>query len=137
MPPSPNATHDSRYDEPIDDLAYSYEGVFSRQTVAAAVHAARTSSSRRRPSGCFLPVLVARQAREQLMSTAQADGRIAKDRARAAVRVRAQRRPLPDGHSPGRAPLSAPRPRPLRRGRHPPQRSTRPRSRWSRSAASP
>ena len=127
MPPSPNATHGSRHDGLIDDLAYSYEGVFSRQTVAAAVHAARNLLE---PTAtvriCFLPVLVAREAREQLMSTAQADGRIAKDRARAAVRVRAQRRPLPDGHSPGRAPLSAPRPRPLRRGRHPPQRSTRP-----------
>ena len=78
MPPSPNATHDTRYDDLIDDLAYSYEGVFSRQTVAAAVHAARSLLEPTATVRVFLPVLVARQAREQLMSTAQADGRIAK-----------------------------------------------------------
>jgi protein-tyrosine-phosphatase len=78
MPTSPTATHDAPYDELIDDLAYSYDGVFSRQTVAAAVYAARSLLEPTATVRTYLPVLVARQAREQLMSAAQAEGRIAK-----------------------------------------------------------
>ncbi len=66
------------YDELVGDLAYSYEGVFSRETVAAAVAQARTVLEPRATVRTYLPVLVARQAREQLMSAAQAEGRIAK-----------------------------------------------------------
>ena len=72
------ATRRSPYDELIDDLAYSYDGVFSRQSVAAAVYAARSLLEPTATIKTFLPVLVARQAREQLMSAAQAEGRIAK-----------------------------------------------------------
>ncbi len=78
MPTSPTATHDAPYDELIDDLSYSYDGVFSRQTVAAAVYAARSLLEPTATVRTYLPVLVARQAREQLMSAAQAEGRIAK-----------------------------------------------------------
>jgi protein-tyrosine-phosphatase len=77
MPTTP-ATHQAPYDELIDDLAYSYDGVFSRQTVAAAVYAARHLLEPTAKVTTYLPVLVARQAREQLMSAAQAEGRIAK-----------------------------------------------------------
>jgi protein-tyrosine-phosphatase len=66
------------YDELVNDLAYSYEGVFSRETVAAAVAEARELLEPRAKVRTYLPVLVARQAREQLMSAAQAEGRIAK-----------------------------------------------------------
>ncbi len=71
-------TRQSPYDELINDLAYSYDGVFSRQSVAAAVYAARSLLEPTAKVRTFLPVLVARQAREQLMSAAQAEGRIAK-----------------------------------------------------------
>ncbi|MFC7491196.1 MULTISPECIES: arsenate reductase ArsC [unclassified Knoellia] len=62
----------------VDDLGYAYEGVFSRETVAQAVADARELLEPRATIGEFLPVLVARQAREQLMAAAQAEGRIAK-----------------------------------------------------------
>ena len=65
----------------------------------------------------FLPILVAKQAKEALLSAAQAEGRIVKTGAGAAVRVRAQRRPLPDGRRAGRAPVRPPGPRPLGRVR--------------------
>ncbi len=66
------------YDELVGDLSYSYEGVFSRETVAAAVAEARRLLEPRATVKTYLPVLVARQAREQLMAAAQAEGRIAK-----------------------------------------------------------
>jgi arsenate reductase len=66
------------YDELVNDLTYSYEGVFSPETVSAAVAEARRLLEPRATVRTFLPVLVARQAREQLMSAAQAEGRIAK-----------------------------------------------------------
>ena len=62
----------------VDDLAYAYEGVFSRESVAAAVTAARDVLEPVSRIPTFLPILVARQAREQLMAAAQAEGRIAK-----------------------------------------------------------
>ncbi len=62
----------------VDDLTYSYDGVFAPQSVAAAVEAARRSLEPTSTVRTHLPVLVARQAREQLMAAAQADGRIAK-----------------------------------------------------------
>jgi protein-tyrosine-phosphatase len=72
------ATRQSPYDELINDLAYSYDGVFSIQSVAAAVYAARSLLEPTAKVRTYLPVLVARQAREQLMAAAQAEGRIAK-----------------------------------------------------------
>jgi arsenate reductase len=62
----------------VDDLAYSYEGVFSRDSVSAAVRAARNALEPVSTVHAYLPILVARQAKEQLMSAAQAEGRIAK-----------------------------------------------------------
>lgn len=62
----------------VDDLAYSYEGVFSRDSVAAAVADARQVLEPVSTVRTYLPVLVARQAKEQLMSAAQGEGRIAK-----------------------------------------------------------
>ncbi len=62
----------------VEDLSYSYEGVFSTESVANAVRQARELLEPRSTVKVFLPVLVARQAREQLMAAAQAEGRIAK-----------------------------------------------------------
>ena len=74
----PAAPAKDPYDELVGDPAYSYEGVFSRESVAAAVAEARALLEPRATLTTYLPVLVARQAREQLMSAAQAEGRIAK-----------------------------------------------------------
>lgn len=60
----------------VDDLAYSYEGVFSRDEIAGTVAGARRVLESAATITQFLPVLVAKQAREQLM--AQASGRRAK-----------------------------------------------------------
>lgn len=62
----------------IDDLAYSYEGLFSRASVAAAVARARNLLEPVSTIKTYLPILVARQAKEQLISAAQAQGRITK-----------------------------------------------------------
>ena len=62
----------------VDDLTYSYEGVFSAESVAAAVADARETLEPTATVRTYLPILVARQAREQLTSAAQAEGRIAK-----------------------------------------------------------
>ena len=62
----------------VAELAYSYDGVFSRETVAAAVTAARSVLEPVSTIQTYLPILVARQAREQLMAAAQAEGLVAK-----------------------------------------------------------
>lgn len=62
----------------VEDLAYAYDGVFSRHSIDAAVRAARDVLEPVSSVRTHLPVLVARQAREQLLATAQAEGRIAK-----------------------------------------------------------
>lgn len=59
------------------DLSYSYEGVFSTETIERAIGDAREVLEPASTIKTFLPVLVARRAREQLMATAQAEGRIA------------------------------------------------------------
>ena len=62
----------------IDDMNYSYAGVFDEDTIDDAVNKAWDLLAPRSTVHTFLPVLVARQAREQLMATAQAEGRVAK-----------------------------------------------------------
>lgn len=62
----------------VDDLTYSYDGVFTRPEVEEVVADAQTRLESTATVTQFLPVLVARHAREQLMSRAQASGRIAK-----------------------------------------------------------
>ncbi len=71
-------TTEHPYAELVNDLAYSYEGVFSRESVEGAVQTARDLLEPHSKIKTFLPVLVAKQAREQLMAAAQAEGRIAK-----------------------------------------------------------
>ncbi|WP_261623729.1 arsenate-mycothiol transferase ArsC [Nesterenkonia marinintestina] len=60
------------------DLCYSYRGVFDTDVVEQAVADAWDDLAPRSTVQTFLPVLIARQAREQLMARAQAEGRIAK-----------------------------------------------------------
>jgi arsenate reductase (thioredoxin) len=66
------------YDRLVDELAYSYAGVFSRDSIAEAVADARTALEPTATISDFLPILVSRFAREQLTAAAQADGRITK-----------------------------------------------------------
>jgi len=61
----------------VDDLAYRFDGIHDRPTVAAAVEQARIRLEATATIPDFLPVLVARFAREQLTAAAQAEGRIA------------------------------------------------------------
>lgn len=62
----------------VQDLTYSYDGVFAAENVEEAVSDAWDLLAPQSTIPTFLPILVARQAREQLMATAQAEGRIAK-----------------------------------------------------------
>ncbi|MDN5718459.1 MAG: arsenate reductase ArsC [Janibacter sp.] len=66
------------YDRLVDDLSYAYDGVFSPETVATVVHEARALLEPRATITQYLPIFVAKQAREQLMAVAQAEGRVAK-----------------------------------------------------------
>ena len=67
-----------KYDRLIDDLTYAYDGVFSPETIATVVHEARALLEPRATITQYLPIFVAKQAREQLMTVAQAEGRVAK-----------------------------------------------------------
>ncbi len=66
------------YDQLVDELAYTYEGIFSRESIAQAVSDARAALEPTATIPDFLPILVSRFAREQLTAAAQADGRLAK-----------------------------------------------------------
>ena len=66
------------YDRLVDDLAYTYEGIFSRDSIAHAVADAREALEPTATIQDFLPLLVSRFAREQLTAVAQADGRLIK-----------------------------------------------------------
>lgn len=69
---------DQTYARIVEDLSYAYDGVFSHETVATVVHEARALLEPRATITRYLPIFVARQAREQLMAVAQAEGRVAK-----------------------------------------------------------
>jgi arsenate reductase len=78
-PPTVGARRPSAdYDSLIEDLAYKYDGTFSRQSIAQAVAEARAKLEPTARIPDFLPVLVARFAREKLSAAAQADGRLPK-----------------------------------------------------------
>jgi arsenate reductase len=66
------------YDRLVDDLAYTYEGIFSRDSIAQAVANAREALEPTATIKEFLPILVSRFAREQLSAAAQADGLLIK-----------------------------------------------------------
>ncbi|HEY6688271.1 MAG TPA: arsenate reductase ArsC [Propionibacteriaceae bacterium] len=66
------------YDRVVDDLAYTYEGIVSRESIAQAVANAREGLEPAATIPDFLPLLVSRFAREQLTAAAQADGRLIK-----------------------------------------------------------
>src|SRR5215218_411105 len=78
-PPLPAGRHQiTDYDWLIDELAYNYDGTFSKASIAQAVAEARTALEPTARIADFLPILVARFAREQLTAAAQATGKIPK-----------------------------------------------------------
>jgi arsenate reductase len=66
------------HDRLVEELAYTYEGIFSRESIAGAVAAAREALEPTATIPDFLPILVSRFAKEQLTAAAQADGRLIK-----------------------------------------------------------
>jgi protein-tyrosine-phosphatase len=66
------------YHRVVDDLSYRYSDTFSRQEVQAAVDAARGRLEPVSTVPDFLPVLVERFAKDQLLAAAQAAGHLAK-----------------------------------------------------------
>ena len=73
--PAGNVPTDARI---VDDLAYEYDGVFSRESVERTVAEAWQALAPQATVHEFLPVLVRRFARDQLLAAAQVDGRIVK-----------------------------------------------------------
>ena len=66
------------YDTIVDDLTYRYAGTFDRDRVAAAVMSARAALEPVSRIPDFLPVLVERFARDQLLAAAKNEGRVAR-----------------------------------------------------------
>lgn len=62
-------------DRIVEDLTYAFDGVHDRAAVTAAVQQAHTSLLATATVTTYLPVLVARFARETLVAEAQRDGR--------------------------------------------------------------
>lgn len=62
----------------VEDLTYAYGELFSTEEINVAFNEAWELLGGRAKIQNFLPVLVARRAREQLMARAQAEGRVAK-----------------------------------------------------------
>ena len=69
---------EARYAYDTAQLADHYEGVFTPQEVAEAVDISREHLEQQATVNDFLPLLVSRMAREGLLASAQAQGRIAK-----------------------------------------------------------
>jgi arsenate reductase (thioredoxin) len=78
-PPVPGGRHRiTDYDALIDELDYTYDGTFSKASIAQAVAEARAALQPTARIPDFLPILVGRFAREQLTAAAQAAGKITK-----------------------------------------------------------
>ena len=70
--------HDRECDRIVQDLAYTYDGVFSRESVVQAVADARAALEPVSRIPDFLPVLVERFARDQLLAAAKNQGLLAR-----------------------------------------------------------
>jgi arsenate reductase (thioredoxin) len=62
------------YDRLVDDLAYTYEGIFSRDSIAQAVADARAALEPTATIPDFLPLLVSRSVMRSGVESAQAAG---------------------------------------------------------------
>ena len=69
----------AEYTRIVDDLTYRYDGVFNRETIQLAVEKARASLGPVAKFPNFLPILIERFARDQLLAAAQAEGKVPTD----------------------------------------------------------
>lgn len=76
---SKQSVADIAYEEIVDDLAYRFDGVFSRESIRQAVADSRAELEPNATIEGFLPLLVQRFARERLLAAAQAEGHVAKE----------------------------------------------------------
>lgn len=76
---SSDGVHEAAYAHIIDELSYKYDGVFDPESIRAAVAQARAELEPSATVTEFLPLLVARFAKERLLAAAQVDGRVAKE----------------------------------------------------------
>jgi arsenate reductase len=72
--PAPAAADYTRI---VDDLTYRYDGAFERDTVQRAVDQARVTLGPVAKVSVFLPILIERFARDQLLAAAQVQGKVA------------------------------------------------------------
>jgi protein-tyrosine-phosphatase len=72
----PRAVPEAAYDQIVAELSYRYAGTFTREQVRTAVDQARGALEPVSRIPDFLPVLVERFARDQLLATAQATGQV-------------------------------------------------------------
>ena len=70
----PRAVPEAAYDQIVEELSYRYAGTFTREQVRTAVDRARGALETVSRIPDFLPVLVERFARDQLLAAAQATG---------------------------------------------------------------
>ena len=91
-------------DQAAARLAEEFKGVFSEETIARYI--ARVARPSRQLADQHLRARLAhRFARERLRALAQVEGKMTKEAARGALRLRPQRRPQPDGRRPREASL--------------------------------
>lgn len=76
--PHPRSFPQARYDQIVEDLSYRYGAAFTRVEVQAAVDTARAQLEPVSTIPDYLPVLVERFAKDQLLAAAQAAGKAAK-----------------------------------------------------------
>lgn len=77
-PTADDNTKAAQLDRAIEELAYKFEGTFTGDQVASAVHTAWDELAAVSRIPTHVPVLAAKLARERLTAAAQADGRAAK-----------------------------------------------------------
>src|SRR5829696_9258397 len=115
-PPAPAGRHRiTDYDWLIDELAYTYDGTFSKASITQAVAQARTALEPTARIADILPILVARFAREQLTAAAQSAGKITKPVPELLFVCVQNAGRSQNGGRARPAPISRPRPRPFRR----------------------
>ena len=69
-----------RIDKLTDDLAYRYDGAFTRDEVQQVVDEAHTALTRNIKVTTYLPILIGRHARELLDAKATAEGKLTKQK---------------------------------------------------------
>ena len=79
------------------NLAREFDGTFGTETIDRFLHSSYDEFAGRAVVLNYLPLLAERFARQRLRALAKVEGNAHQRRARGAVLVHPQRRPLPDG----------------------------------------